>query len=59
MFETVAEFNARMKRLEALACPTAEDRPFFNQKIQEASSLGLNYKEGLEYVICVRNGGAD
>ena len=59
MFETVAEFNARMKRLQALACPTAADVDFFNTHIEIAGHQGLNYREGLEFVICMRNGGSD
>jgi len=59
MFETVAAFNQRMKRLQTLACPLDEDRAFFDEKMCEASALGMNYKEGLEYVICLRNGGCD
>jgi hypothetical protein len=31
MWETVPEFIARMQRLEALACPTPDDVPFFNE----------------------------
>ena len=59
MVETVAEFAARMARLQRLACPTSEDVGEFNRSIQEASALGLNYREGLEYIIRLRNGGAD
>ncbi len=59
MYETVAEFSARMKRLSMLACPTDADRSFFDVKILEAKALGMTYKEGLEYVILVRNGGVD
>jgi len=59
MFESVAQFNARMKRLQRLACPTDQDRVFFDQKIQEASGLGMNYREALEYIICLRNGGSE
>lgn len=59
MVESIPEFTARMKRLQTLACPTPEDRDEFNIQIQEASALGLNYREGLEYIIRLRNGGAD
>jgi hypothetical protein len=48
-----------MKRLQVLACPVDKDRAYFEMKIQEASAMGMNYREGLEYVICLRNGGAD
>jgi len=57
--ESVAEFTARMERLEALTCPTDRDIPFFNQQAEIADRHGLNYRESLEFIICVRNGGAD
>lgn len=59
MIESISEFNARMKRLQRLACPTPENIEEFNLRIQEAAVLGLNYREGLEYIIRLRNGGAD
>lgn len=59
MFESVREFNARMKKLLALACPASSDVQLFNDLIRIASDLGLNYREGLEYVIRMRSGGAD
>ncbi len=56
---SVAEFAARMRRLEALACPNDEDIPFFNEQIQIASRHGLNYRECLEFIVRERHGGAD
>jgi len=57
--ESVAAFNARMKRLEALACPLDRDIPFFNEYAYIADQHGLNYRESLEFIICMRNGGSD
>ena len=48
-----------MARLEALACPHEADREFFNKHISLASELGMNYGEGLEFVIRMRHGGAE
>ena len=48
-----------MERLEALTCPTDSDIPFFNQQAEIADRRGLNYRESLEFIICMRNGGAD
>jgi hypothetical protein len=59
MADDVAQFTARMKKLEALACPSPCDVSFFNDHMQTAKSEGLTYREGLEYVIRMRNGGAD
>lgn len=59
MFETIPEIIRRMKRWQALACPSEQDRAFLEGKVAEASALGMNYREGLEYVICQGNGRAD
>jgi hypothetical protein len=59
MTESVREFTDKMRRLESLACPTGADREFFNKQIQLASQQGMNYREGLEFVIRMRHGGAD
>jgi len=48
-----------MKRLEALACPLDRDIPFFNEHVGIADQHGLNYRESLEFFICMRNGGSD
>ncbi len=48
-----------MKRLEALACPLDRDIPFFNEHAGIADQHGLNYRESLEFIICMRNGGSD
>jgi hypothetical protein len=57
--ETPEEFSNRVRRLKAIACPTSEDEPFFNEHMQVAKKNGLTWKEGLEHVIRMRNGGAD
>ncbi len=57
--ESVAAFNARMKRLEALACPLDRDIPFFNEHVGIADQHGLDYRELLEFITCMRNGGSD
>ncbi len=33
------------------ACPTAADVPFFNHCMHLARSMGMNWEEGLNYVI--------
>jgi hypothetical protein len=38
-----------MRRLEALACPTPDDVPFFNAHIRDLGP-GSNYRENLENV---------
>ena len=57
-WETVPEFNARMKRLEALACPTPDDVPFFNEVVASPEAQAMTYREALELVIRLRHGGA-
>ena len=57
--ESVAEFTARMKRLQALACPTEDDVGFFNEQMETAFQHGMKYREGLEFTIRMRHGGAD
>jgi hypothetical protein len=57
--QTIAEFTAKMKILDRLACPTEADRAFFDKHMQLASDQGLTYRECLEYVIRMRHGGAD
>jgi hypothetical protein len=59
MFESVAEFNAKMRRLETLACPSRADRDFFESQLALAKELGMNYREGLEFVIRMRHGGSE
>ena len=56
--ETAAEFEARMKRMELLACPTDDDILFFNQQIEVVNAYGMNYREGLEFIIRMPHGGA-
>jgi hypothetical protein len=58
MWETVAEFNARMKTLEVLACPTPDDAPFFNSILTLPEAREMNYRDALELVIRLRHGGA-
>ena len=48
-----------MERLEALTCPTDSDIPFFNEHAGIADQHGLSYRESLEFIICMRNGGSD
>ena len=50
--------TAGMKRLEALACPTEGDVAFFNEHIEIANGHGMNHREGLEFIIRMRQGGA-
>ena len=59
MCRTIEQFEARMRRLEILACPTSADSEFFNKCMERADELCLNYREALEYTICMRNGGSD
>ncbi len=47
-----------MRRLEQLACPTDEDRPFFNAHIQDFGPHST-YRDNLENVVRLRSGGAD
>jgi hypothetical protein len=58
MAEVVADFTARMKRLEALACPTQADTPFFNEHVEISNREGMNYREALEFIIRMRHGGS-
>jgi len=53
------QFMARIRRLEHLARPTAEDDALFHALMADAKEKGLNYREALEYTIRMRNGGAD
>ena len=48
-----------MERLQTFGSFSDEDRAFFDEKMREASAIGMNFREGLEYVICLRNGGSD
>ncbi len=48
-----------MKRLEALACLLDRDIAFFNEHVGIADQHGLNYRESLEFIIRMRNGGSD
>ena len=50
----VARFAQQIKSLEALACPSADDVEYFNRHLQIASALGLNYRDGLEFIIRMR-----
>ena len=36
------------------ACPSKQDEEFFNRNIQRAMSLGMNWEEGLQFVISQR-----
>jgi hypothetical protein len=56
--ESVSKLTARMKRLEALAFPRDHDAAFFNAQIEIANLHGMTYREGLEFVIRMRYGGA-
>jgi hypothetical protein len=57
--ESVPEFNARMKRLEALACPTPQDVSFFNEVVASPEAQRMtSYRDALELVIRLRQGGA-
>jgi len=57
--ETIEESERRMRRLERLALSDPNDRFLFEQEMQVAEQAGMNYREALEHVIRVRNGGAD
>lgn len=60
--ETVQQFERRMRLLERLALPdvsTASDRKLYEREMRIADAAGMNYREALEHVIRVRNGGAD
>jgi len=57
--ESPAHFTARIRRLEHLACPAPEDEALYHALMAEAKDRGLNYKQALEYIIRIRNGGAD
>lgn len=48
-----------MRKIESLACPTIADRDFFNEQSRIAGLYGLNYREGLEFVIRMRHRGTD
>lgn len=56
--QTVAEFTRKMHRLEKLACPTVEDRAFFNAHIQDLGPHST-YRENLENIVLLRSGGTD
>ncbi len=56
--ESVAEFTGRMESLEALACPAEDDVAFFNDHTEIANQHGMSYREGLEFIIRMRHGGA-
>ncbi len=43
--ESVAEFMARRRCLESLACPSDKDVPFFNEHIELANEHGMEYQE--------------
>lgn len=57
--ETIKDFEQRMRRLERLALPNSEQRDLFEREMQAADEAGMNYREALEHVIRIRNGGAD
>ena len=56
--QSVAEFARKMRVLEQVACPSEEDRPFFNAHINDLGP-DSSYRENLENVVRLRNGAAD
>lgn len=52
MTETIADFSQRIRALEALACPTPADKPFFKRQLSLAP--GATYPEALAYVAQMR-----
>ena len=52
MTETIADFSQRIRALEALACPTTADKPYFQRQMKLAP--GATYPEALEYVVRMR-----
>jgi hypothetical protein len=47
-------FRANLGKLLALACPTDEDVPLFNDCMKRAKANGLSWDESLRYTIGVR-----
>lgn len=47
-------FNANLGVLLALACPTDEDVPFFNDCMKRAKANGLSWDESLRYTVGAR-----
>ena len=43
--------NRDTTELMKQACPTAADAPFFNHCMHLARGMGMNWEEGLHYVI--------
>lgn len=59
MDQTPAEFMARVRRLEALACAqTAEEVEVYEEQMYSAKLNDSTYVEALEYVIGMKHGGA-
>ena len=54
----VTEFRNRMRRLEALACPTPADIPFFNAHIHDLGQAST-YRDNLENIVRLRSSGSD
>lgn len=60
--ETIKEFERRVRRLECLALPDANndsDRVLYEREMRVANQAEMTYREALEHVIRVRSGGAD
>lgn len=59
MDQTVAEFMAHIRRLEALTSPqTAQCASRYEEWMSAAKANGSTYLEALEYVIGMQHGGA-
>lgn len=56
---TIKVFEAQMRHLERLALPDSKERTLFEQEMRVADESGMNYREALEHVIRIRNGGSD
>ena len=52
------EFSRRLAQLETLARKASTEAGFL-KVTEQAKAAGMTYKEALEAVVCVSNGGAD